>query len=380
MTGLVLSDARIVTPSGVVDGWLEISGDRITRIGRADEGTPPAGARSLDGRWLLPGFIDLHVHGGGGGSFADGPRGAATTIDAHRRTGTTSMLASLATAALPQMLDRCRDLVELCERGELLGIHLEGPFLSAAHRGAHPEALLRAPDAAELDRLLAAGSGWVKSVTLAPELPGADALVARLDESGVIAAFGHTSATDEQMTAALAGRSGYITHLFNGMPPIHHRDPGPVIPALLDPACSVEIINDNVHVHPDVVRAVFRLAAGRVVLITDAMAAATLPDGVFGLDGAEIDVRDGRAWSVTEQSLAGSTLTMAEAVRNTMALGVDVVAAVDAAAGIQARLLGLEHEIGAIGVGMRADLVAMDPSWKPGLVVRAGVPVEAPAC
>jgi N-acetylglucosamine-6-phosphate deacetylase len=376
MSAHTYADARIVAPGGVIDsGWIELSGDRIAALG---DGPAPEGARSLAGATIVPGFIDLHVHGGGGGAFAAGPGGIRTTIATHRSAGTTSMLASLSTAPVAEMARQCRELVPFCESGELLGIHLEGPFLSAGHRGAHPEHELRAPDLGELDELLEAGAGWVRSVTLAPELEGAGELVARLDGAGIIVAFGHTSATDEQMTNALDGRPGYITHLFNGMPPIHHRDPGAVTAALLDPACVVELIADGIHLHPDIVRTVFRLARGRTMLVTDAMAAAGLGDGDYDLGSRHIEVRDGRAWSPTEHSLAGSTLTMGAALRNVVAYGIPLAEASAAASGLPARVLGAQHELGAIEVGSRADLVVLDARLEPQLVLRAGVPIEAP--
>jgi N-acetylglucosamine-6-phosphate deacetylase len=378
VSALILSDARIVTPRGIIDsGWLEVRGDRIAALG---DGAAPDGARSIAGATVVPGFIDLHVHGGGGSAFGAGADGIRTTIAAHRRGGTTSMLASLSTAPVVEMARRSRELVPFCESGELLGIHLEGPFLSAGHRGAHPESELRSPDLRELDGLLDAGGGWVRSVTLAPELDGASDLIARLDAAGVLVAFGHTSATDEQMTRALDGRSGYITHLFNGMPSIHHREPGAVTAALLDPACVVELITDGIHLHPDIVRTVFRIATGRTMLITDAMAAAGLGDGEFEFGSGLIEVRDGRAWSETEHSLAGSTLTMAAAFRNTVAFGIPLAEASAAASAVPARMLGVQDESGAIQVGLRADLVILDAQLEPQGVFRAGVPVEETTC
>jgi N-acetylglucosamine-6-phosphate deacetylase len=355
----VLADARIVTPDGIIEhGWIAVTGGRIAAVTAGD---PPSGAESLGGAWVLPGFIDLHVHGGGGASFADGPDAARAVVDTHRLGGTTSMLASVSSAPVELLAARCRDLVPLCTSGDILGIHLEGPFLSAAHRGAHDERALLSPDLDALDLILDAAQGWIRTVTLAPEAPGADALITRLDDRGVVVAFGHTSATVEEMAAALRGRDGYITHLFNGMPAMHHRAPGGALAALLDPQCVVEIINDGVHVHPDTVRSVFRQAPGRVVLVTDAMAAAGLGDGDFTLQGSAIEVRDGRAWSPSAGSLAGSSITMADAVRRAVENGVPLSDASAAASQVPARTLGIDDEVGSIAVGRRADLVVLSP-------------------
>lgn len=370
---LMIGDARIVTPDGVIErGWVGVSDGRITAVTGGDA---PVGAESLDGAWVVPGFIDAHVHGGGGASFTEGADAARTVVDTHRRRGTTSMLASVSSAPVERLAAQCRALVPVCESGDILGIHLEGPFLSAAHRGAHDEHALLAPDLDALDLILGAAQGWVRTVTLAPESPGAEEMIAHLDQRGVVVAFGHTSATVQQMTAALHGRSGYITHLFNGMPPIHHRTPGGPLAALLDPHCVVEIINDGIHVHPDMVRAVFRLAPGRVLLVTDAMAAAGLGDGDFLLQGSAVEVRDGRAWSPSADSLAGSSITMADALRRAVELGIPMTEASAAASGLPAELLGIDREVGAISVGRRADLVVLGEDLGIRRVYRAGRPI-----
>lgn len=370
MTDVLLGDARIVTPDRTIErGWLAVTDGRISAVASGDA---PGAAESLDGAWILPGFIDLHAHGGGGASFTEGASAAHTVVDTHRRSGTTSMLASVSSASIERLASQCRALVPACESGDLLGIHLEGPFLSSAHRGAHDEGALLSPDLGALDVLLDAASGWIRTVTLAPEAPGADEMIEHLDARGVVVAFGHTSASTEQMTAALRGRTGYITHLFNGMPPIHHRAPGGAMAALLDPRCVVEIINDGVHVHPDMVRWVFRQASGRVVLVTDAMAAAGMGDGDFTLQGSLVEVRDGRAWSPSRDSLAGSSITMADAVRRAVDIGVSLTDASAAASHAPARVLGIDDQLGSVTVGRRADLVVLGPRLDVRRVYRAG--------
>ncbi|MDR5700487.1 N-acetylglucosamine-6-phosphate deacetylase [Agromyces aerolatus] len=368
----------MVLPDSVVDeGWVVVDGGRISDIG---SGTPPLPATNLGGAWLLPGFVDLHAHGGGGGSFAGGEDSARVAADFHLRHGTTSLLASIGTDDAAQMAASCRALVPLCGDGTIRGIHLEGPFLSVARRGAHRTDLLRLPDLTVLEELLTAGAGSVRSVTIAPELPGARDAMARLDAAGVVVAFGHTDADAETMVSALSGRRGYITHLFNGMTPMHHRESAGAIAALLDPDCMLELVNDGVHVHPQVVNLVFAVATGRVALVTDAISAAGMPDGRYGGDGHEVDVKDGQAWTTDGRSLAGSTLTMSAALRNTVQGGVSIINASEAASGTPARALGLDSEIGSISIGHRADLVVLDDTFAPRQVFVAGLARQATAC
>ncbi|MET0860513.1 MAG: N-acetylglucosamine-6-phosphate deacetylase [Microbacterium sp.] len=367
---VLLGDARIVTPDGVIDrGWLAATEGRIAAVGAGDA---PEGAESLGGDWVLPGFIDLHVHGGGGAAFTEGATAARTVVDAHRSGGTTSMLASVSSASIERLAAQCRDLVPVCESGDIVGIHLEGPFLSAAHRGAHDVRALREPDLGALNVILDAAQGWIRTVTLAPESAGADEMIAHLDDRGVVVAFGHTSASVAEMAAALSGRQGYITHLFNGMPLIHHRAPGGAVAALMDPNCVVEIINDGFHVHPDMVRWVFSQARDRVLLVTDAMAAAGLGDGDFVLQGSTIEVRDGRAWSPGAHSLAGSSITMTDAVRRAVQIGIPITEASAAGSQLPAQVLGIDGDVGSIQIGRRADLVVLGADLHLERVYRAG--------
>lgn len=377
-TTQVLSGARVVLPdSVVVDGWVAIEGDRIVEIGA---GSHSHSSMDLGGAWLLPGYVDLHVHGGGGGSFADGEEAGRVAADFHLRHGTTTLLASIGTESAAEMAASCRALVPLCDDGTIRGIHLEGPFLSPARRGAHPDSLLRLPDVTLLSELLAAGAGTVRAVTIAPELPSARDAMALLDSAGVLVAFGHTDADSATMASALAERAGYITHLFNGMTPFHHRDSAAAVAALLNPDCIVELINDGVHVHPQVVKLVFSVAAGRIALVTDAIAATGMPEGRHGRGAHEVDVKDGQAWTTDGRSLAGSTLTMAAALRNTVFGGVSIVDASAAASGTPARALGLTAEIGSIEVGKRADLVVLDQTMCPRNVIVAGQSRQVAEC
>ncbi|EOR70500.1 N-acetylglucosamine 6-phosphate deacetylase, partial [Thermobifida fusca TM51] len=221
-----LTNARIVTSQGWTAGWLRVDGPRIAEVGAGIAPYPAAESVDLGGRLLVPGWVDIHVHGGGGASFDDGdPERALAAVDLHRRHGTTSLVAGLVTASPAALLRQVAALAELCEAGELAGIHLEGPYLATQRCGAHDPALLRSPDLAEFQRILRAGRGHVRMITLAPELPGALELVRAAVSEGVVAAVGHTDADYATVCAAFDAGATVATHLFNQMRPLHHRDP-----------------------------------------------------------------------------------------------------------------------------------------------------------
>ena len=346
---MILTNARLISADGIHRGWLEIGDGRVVAAGHG-----PRSGEDLDGRFIAPGFVDMHVHGGGGASFADDPQ---TAIEFHRRHGTTTGLASLVTAAIPDMAKQIAALVPFVESGHIAGIHLEGPFLAAARCGAHDHSLLRPPEARDVATLLDAGQGTIRMVTIAPELPRAVDAIRRIVEGGAVAALGHTDATYEAARAGLDAGASVGTHLFNAMRPLHHREPG-VITALLDSDVTLELVVDNVHVHPALVSWVCRAAAaGRIAMITDAIAAAGAGDGDYLLGGLEVSVRDGVARLTHGGSIAGSTLTQDVALRNAVAAGVPLVAAVAALTSIPARALGLSS--GTLDPGRRADLVVL---------------------
>jgi N-acetylglucosamine-6-phosphate deacetylase len=356
---MLLAGARIVRRTGVVeDGWLELDGGRIAAAGAGRPARAPD--RDLAGGWVLPGFVDVHVHGGGGASFDSGDlEEARRALRFHRRHGTTTTLASLMSAGLEELERSLSSLAGLVESGELAGLHLEGPFLNPARCGAHDPGLLRAPAGDELARLLAAGRGSVRMVTLAPELDGGlDAVRAVVDHG---AAVGHTDAGYEQTRAAVDAGASVATHLFNAMRRLHHRDPGPV-PALLgDERVTLELISDGVHLHPGLVHAVLALAGpARVALVTDAIAAAGAGDGDHELGGRSVRVEDGVARLAGGDTLAGSTLTMDAALRTAVGAGVPIADAARSLSETPARLLGLHDRVGALESGMDANLVVLD--------------------
>jgi N-acetylglucosamine-6-phosphate deacetylase len=302
--GAVLTGSELLRP-----GWIESTDGVITAVGAGS--SPRPSDRDLPTMTLVPGFVDTHVHGGGGGSFSAGADQTATAVALHRRHGTTTLVASLVSEAPDDLLRQVRDLADLVRAGLLAGIHLEGPWLAAQRCGAHDPALLRDPEPGELSRVLDAGDRTIRMVTLAPERSGGIEAIRRIVDAGVVAAIGHTEATYAQTCAAIEAGATVGTHLFNAMRPIHHREPGPVVALLEDPRVTVEVIADGVHVDAALYRHVTTSAgAGRVSLVTDAMAAAGMDDGAYRIGPLAVDVTDGVAHLAGTDTIAGSTATM----------------------------------------------------------------------
>jgi N-acetylglucosamine-6-phosphate deacetylase len=363
----LLVDADVVTGTGVVPGgWVLVEDGLIADIGNSDRKAPPVGRRtSVAGAYVLPGFIDVHVHGGGGDGFGDGVAAATRAARFHMMSGTTSLLAGLVTAPASALLDQVRQLQACPERlgggGRLLGIHLEGPFLSPLRRGAHDPELLRLPDPAELSGLCEASGGRVRLVTAAPELSGFHELARVAQANGAVVGLGHTDADGAALVAAIGAGARSLTHTFNGMRPVSHRDPGPM-EAIVDSDVYCELICDGVHVHPSFVRVLRRLAGkDRVVLVTDAAWCAGFPDGEYRTPQRHLEVHHGAVTLFGTGTLAGSTLTMAKAARlYAQFTGAGVVELAAVASTNAARLLGEDGRLGRIQPGHLADLVVLD--------------------
>ncbi|GAA5168409.1 N-acetylglucosamine-6-phosphate deacetylase [Ornithinimicrobium tianjinense] len=371
---LVRAD-RVLTPDReLADGWVLVEGDRIVQVG---QGRAPLGAAD-GGRYavLVPGFVDIHNHGGGGAAFADGAEAALTARDAHLRQGTTTVVASLVTDTVERLLEQVRVLRPLVEAG-LAGLHLEGPWLSERWCGAHPPQLLADPDPADVAALADAAGEALVMVTLAPERAGALDAVRALVARGVHVAVGHTDATYDRTRAAVAAGATVATHLYNGCRPLHHREPGPTTALLEDPRVAVESIVDGTHLHEAVVRSVARQAGERWVLVSDAMAAALVGDGSYRLGTLDVEVVDGVARLAAAGpdgapgSIAGSTLSLDRAVRTAVAAGVPLRDAVHAATAAPAAAIGRD-DVGRLARGCRADLVGLDDALVVRRVMRGG--------
>ena len=394
LSGTLISDGHAQADSvvAVTDGRIAYAGPRrgfrAADFPDAEEISLPAGGS------ILPGLIDLHCHGAAGGDFPTGDgRACRTAVDFLHRSGTTTLLASLVTASSEDLLNSLGILKPLAEERLIAGIHAEGPFLSHARCGAQNPRWLRDPDPQLLRKLLRAAGGTLKTMTYAPELARASEIVTILVEHGAVPSLGHTDAGAPMTAASLAeaarlmaaNRTGHgsgpgarptVTHLFNGMPPLHHRSPGPVAACLRlarAGTVAVELIGDGVHLDPETVRMVFDLVgADNVVLVTDSMAATGLPDGDYELGPSAVVVRDGVATLQGNGALAGGTATLLEVVRKTIEAGVSPADAVKAATAVPAQLLGLATEIGSLRVGMRADVVAVDRGFGLVTVLRSG--------
>jgi N-acetylglucosamine-6-phosphate deacetylase len=340
---------RLGVEAALVDGRLvagdvEIEGDRIARVGVAGRGTGIA----------VPGFVDLHVHGFGGVDFASADAAAYRRAgEAMLATGVTAFQPTLVTAREEELVASLREVPRDDLRPRILGVHLEGPFLSPRRLGMHPGSARRDPDAALLRRLVDAGP--VVHMTLAPELDGALDLVDALRAGGVVAACGAT----------------HVTHLFNAMRPFTHRDPGIAGAALVRDDVTVELILDGHHVSDEAALIAWRAAPGRVALVTDGMAATGAGDGTWQMGPVSVQVRDGVVRTL-DGVLAGSVLTMRDAIRNAVRLGIPFAEAVDAATLVPARA-ARRTDVGRIGPGALADVVVLDGDVEVTRVLVGGV-------
>jgi N-acetylglucosamine-6-phosphate deacetylase len=332
----------------LVPGDVEIVDGRIARLGLAGR----------NGRGIAaPGFVDLQVNGFGGIDFLDSDAaGYRRAGEALLETGVTAYLPTFITTPEDQLLAAIAEIPRGGKGPRVLGVHLEGPFLASGRLGTHPPLARRDPDPTLLERLLA--SGRIRLMTLAPELEGADELIELLLRRGVTVSCGHTDATAAEANAAFDRGVKTVTHLFNAMRPLRHRDPGIAGAALAREDVVVQIILDGVHLAPETARLVWRAAAGRVVLVTDAVSGAGVQDGSYSLGGLEVKIRDGVVRGPDGQ-LAGSVLTMIEAVRNLHALGVPLANALEAASTVPAGVLGL-RDVGRLAPDAPADVVVVD--------------------
>jgi N-acetylglucosamine-6-phosphate deacetylase len=379
--------SRILTPQDeILDGVILVEETRIAAIGHRDEVHVPPG--SLDyvatGLTVVPGFVDIHIHGAGGHDVMEGNARALDKITSTvARYGTTSMLATTVTAS-PE--ETCKSLEGIAHyirnhekqeetprlAAEILGIHLEGPFISKVRRGVHPTESIAKPSVELLQTFFKAADGLVRILTLAPEIPGATEMIQAAVAAGVVAAMGHTDANYDQARAAIRAGVRHAVHTFNAMRPFTHRDPGVLAAIMTDVDITAEIIADGVHVAGPAIQVLLGAKGfDTVILVSDGIAATGMPDGKYRLGTTEAIVEEGVARNA-EGKLAGSTLTLDRALRNIVALGVPMVEAVRMATVLPARRLGLAGKKGILAVGADADLVVLTPDLQVAGVMTRG--------
>lgn len=377
MPPIVIYASRILTPTEEIsDGLILVEGTRIVSIGHRDEVKVPDGALDYvaTGMTVVPGFVDIHIHGAGGHDVMEGNARALDRITSTvARYGTTSMLATTVTAPVE---DTCKSLEGIARyiknqekhheenprlAAEILGIHLEGPFISKARRGVHPPSAIARPSIEMFEAFLKAAEGRVRILTIAPEIPGALELTQAAVAGGMVVAMGHTDADFDQARAAVRAGARHAVHTFNAMRPFSHRDPGVLAAVMTDVDITAEIIVDLVHVAGPAIQVLLGAKGFEtVLLVTDGVAATGMPDGNYRLGTSEVMVQDGIARN-SEGRLAGSTLTMDRAIRNVISLGVPFADAIRMATVLPARRLGIAGKKGILAVGADADLVALTP-------------------
>jgi len=369
---LLVVNARVLTPAGTIEqGYVRVKDGKISAIGAVAEldGGSSSDLERIDaqGAWLIPGFVDVHVHGGANHDFMDANADGIREITKfHASNGTTSMLATTLTAPREELTAVVEVAADYMSKpmpyAKLVGVHLEGPFVSVKWKGAQNPAYILPPQTEWLEEWVNRFPGIIKLQTLAPELEGSLEYIEKLVANGIVPSCGHTDATYDQIIAAADHGLCHATHTFNAMTPLHHRNPGTVGAVLSDDRIVAEVIADGHHVHPAGIKIVTRAkGVHNVILVTDAMAAAGMPDGDYDLGGLPVHMKCGVARLKENDSLAGSTLTMISAVRYLVkTVGVSLADASRMASANPARQLGLDSSIGTLEVGKQADFLLLD--------------------
>lgn len=359
----------------VDDAWIRIEGELISEVGT---GVPPEPVtHDLGGAMVIPGFVDQHCHGGGGASVVTTDVAEARKVAGfHLSHGTTSLMASLVTGSNEALVEQISTLSPLVDDGTFFGIHLEGPWISPSFCGAHDAKQLRSPEISEVRQLLSLGEGRIRMVTIAPELDGGIDAIREVVSGGAVAAVGHTDANYERGLEAIDAGATVITHLFNAMRPVLHRDPAAAGALIEDPRVFAELICDGVHLHPTVINLALReLGLDRTVMITDAMSATGMSDGQYKLGELDVTVTDGTARLTEAGNIAGSTLTLDRALKFVVEnCGVTIEDASHMLSANPARVMGLSDR-GTIEPGKRADLVVLMDNLEVDQVFQCGRPV-----
>ncbi|MDF7664712.1 N-acetylglucosamine-6-phosphate deacetylase [Bifidobacterium sp. ESL0745] len=397
---LVVRNARKVDARGIQDdfwvvahdGVIEATGSGETSLvcacrgfGIAGDGTQPGDTVPLalkpnvvevdaQGKNLTPGYIDMHVHGSWGRSFDDGPEGIDIARTGHMVHGTTRQVLSLITNPIDVMCANLKNVKSaMSRRPDVLGAHLEGPFLALSRKGAHDPKCLKDPTDDLVDRLLEAADGSIRQITIAPELPHGLSAIKRFAAAGVVPAVGHCDADFQTAKRGFEAGAGIMTHIFNAMNGLKHREPGPIPAAVEDPRVTIELINDGFHVQDPVLKMAVKFAPHRIAFVTDAMSATDCPDGAYKLGALDVTVKDGHARLVSNGSIAGSTLLLERSVsRAVNVLGMAPVDAIEAATLTPARTFGFDHAnavtgapLGLLSPGYAADLLISNPkTWQ----------------
>lgn len=351
---IIQASGAIIDGSLLGDLWIETSNGVIAAINPGTHSKPDS---STDGV-LIPGFVDIHCHGGGGHYFsATAADSISAAIKAHKKTGTTSLVASLVSESIDDLKAQIQRLVPFYTRGEIVGIHLEGPYLSHARCGAHEPSLLIDPTVAQLQELIELGQGAIKMITIAPELHGAQEAITYLASVGVFAAIGHTEGNHHDASTATDNGASIVTHFLNAMN--KENAEGSIANFVInDPRLAVELIVDGHHLSFEKVQELFALIGDRILLVSDAMAAAGNGDGLYTIGALPVEVKDGVARLSSNQKLAGSTLTISQAFINLINhCGLSLKQAVHATSTRPARAFGLTDR-GEIAIGMRAELLS----------------------
>jgi N-acetylglucosamine-6-phosphate deacetylase len=369
---VIVRAERVITSTEIIENVIiEIQDGKVLAIGK-DQGVTP----DFEAKTVVPGFVDIHCHGGNGSHFFDQETGsAANSARFHLNHGTTSVIASFIAAPISELKKQISDLVEQLPLLNIVGIHLEGPYLSEIFCGAHNPDFLTAPNIDEIKSLLDIGSGWIKMITIAPELPDALESISYLNSVDVIAAIGHSDADDMITKKSIDAGAKLVTHFFSAMRPIHHRIGGMTLTSLFDDRIHLELILDNVHIATNAIAIPLHFAPDRIIGITDALAVAGQPDGDYTLGTTEVELRNSIAKIKGKDLLAGSTLTMDRSFKSAVTkLGLDPIHAVNAFSTRPASLMKLKN-VGDVKVGMDADLLFMDQDFNLERVIFKGSPL-----
>ena len=370
MVDIAIQNGRLITPDEIISsGTVLISDGKITALGSSDQHSIPQEAVVIDARggWIAPGLIDGQTHGGAGFDYMEAaPEEISRVLQWAASNGVTGLLPTLATAGHEQLLEMIHRMIAVYDQhpdgSAILGLHIEGPYINQSKRGAQPAQAIRPPDLDEMKTLIEASRGLIRIVTLAPELPGALELISFLSKEGIVASLGHTEASYEQVIAAVDVGLSRATHLFNGMTGFNHREPGAVGAVLVRDEVYAELILDGVHIHPAAAQVALKAKGpGRIVLVTDSTQAAGLGDGIYIRPGNRKVIVEGGTARLESGSLAGSVLTLNQAVANAMHfMNLDLPAAISLASKVAAESIGFGQSKGSLLVGKDADVIIVN--------------------